>query len=225
MDARYRCGRMLVQRPRWGLSLRGRLVVLVGCLFIGIFGVRAAYPFLAVNEPVNARYLVVEGWIHEYALKAAIDEFERGGYKLILTTGGPVQGTGQYTNDFNTSASVAAERLVSMGLSPSLVQVVPSRVIDRDRTYSSAMALRAWLEGQSSGEKSLNVLTEDLHARRTRLLYQKAFSNRMEIGIIPVTSPDYDSRHWWRYSEGVREVLGEGIAYLYARLFFYPSRK
>ena len=27
----------------------------------------------------------------------------------------------------------------------------------------------------------------------------------------------YERRHWWRVSEGVREVLGETIAYIYAR--------
>jgi UDP-N-acetyl-D-mannosaminuronate dehydrogenase len=36
-------------------------------------------------------------------------------------------------------------------------------------------------------------------------------------------SPDYDSKHWWRYSDGVREGIGESIAYIYARFFFYPS--
>src|SRR5207248_2304929 len=40
------------------------------------------------------------------------------------------------------------------------------------------------------------------------------------IGIIAVPSPDYDSTHWWRYSEGVEEVITEGVAYLYAKFFF-----
>jgi hypothetical protein len=30
--------------------------------------------------------------------------------------------------------------------------------------------------------------------------------------------------HWWRYSQGVKDVVTEGIAYLYGRFFFYPSR-
>ena len=44
----------------------------------------------------------------------------------------------------------------------------------------------------------------------------------VKIGIIAAPNPDYDAKHWWRYSEGVREVTGEGLAYLYAKLFFYP---
>ena len=46
----------------------------------------------------------------------------------------------------------------------------------------------------------------------------------MTVGIIAVPNPDYDSRHWWQYSEGVREVIGESIAYSYARFFFAPPK-
>lgn len=68
-------------------------------------------------------------------------------------------------------------------------------------------------------------MTEDAHGRRTRLLYQKAFGRRVEVGIISVHNPDYDAKRWWQYSEGVREVLGESIAYLYAKFSFIPPRR
>ena len=184
---------------------------------------RVIHPILAVTDRVPTRYLVVEGWIHEYAIDAAISEFRNGTYEVILTTGGPVQGTGLYTNDFNTSASVAAERLVAKGMSPSLVHMVPSRAVNRDRTYSSAQALRTWLNAHAERPTAITILTEGLHARRTRLLYRLAFEHSVDVGIIAVRNPDYDSARWWRYSEGVREVLGESIAFLYARLFFYPA--
>ena len=32
--------------------------------------------------------------------------------------------------------------------------------------------------------------------------------------------PDYDPKDWWRYSDGVREVIGESIAYIYANSYF-----
>ena len=70
---------------------------------------------------------------------------------------------------------------------------------------------------------AVNIVTEDVHARRTRLLFQKALGNGVTVGIIAVPNPDYDAKRWWRYSEGVREVVGEVIAYLYARFFFVPS--
>src|SRR5207245_8975449 len=103
------------------------------------------------------------------------------------------------------------------------VQMIPSQVIGRDRTYSSAIALRRWLRDHNMALRSINVVTEDAHARRTRLLFQKALGNDVRVGIISIPNPDYDAKHWWRYSEGVREVIGEGIAYTYAKVFSYQS--
>ncbi len=127
------------------------------------------------------------------------------------------------TNDYNTSASVAAESLEKFVVPDDLVQMVPSRVFARERTYSSAVALRDWFREHNTPVHSINVLTEGPHARRTRLLYQKAFGKNMAVGVIAVSNPDYNPKDWWRYSDGVREVIGESIAYIYARFFFYPS--
>jgi hypothetical protein len=43
------------------------------------------------------------------------------------------------------------------------------------------------------------------------------------VGIIAVSNADYNPKQWWRYSDGVREVIGESIAYIYAKFLFYPS--
>jgi hypothetical protein len=172
---------------------------------------------------VNTDVLVVEGWVPRYAIRAGAEEFKTGSYQHIFTTGGPVEGNGGYTNDYNTSASVGTEVLKKFGLPDDLVQMVPSRVIGRDRTYSSAVALRDWFREHNTPVHSINVLTVDAHARRTRLLYQKAFGRDVTVGIIAVSNPDYNPSEWWRYSDSVREVIGESIAYIYARFFFYPS--
>jgi len=36
------------------------------------------------------------------------------------------------------------------------------------------------------------------------------------------SNPDYNPKQWWRYSDGVQEVTGESMAYIYAKFFFYP---
>jgi uncharacterized SAM-binding protein YcdF (DUF218 family) len=181
------------------------------------------HPFLAVTHRLDADFLVMEGWVHKFAVLATAQEFEAGRYQRIFTTGGPVTGDGGYTGDANTSASVGAGLLRKAGLPDAVVQRVPSRVNGRDRTYHAALALRCWLQEQALSVPALNVVTESTHARRTRLLFQKAFGDDVKIGVIAVPSPDYDARRWWRYSEGVREVLGETIAYLYARFLFHPD--
>jgi len=45
----------------------------------------------------------------------------------------------------------------------------------------------------------------------------------VEIGILSGRNREYDPQHWWRSSEGVKEVLSEGAAYLYARFLFCPG--
>lgn len=210
---------LATRKERWGLSWKGWLVL--GLLTIVMAGslTYVAYPFLAVTHRVNADTLVVEGWVHQYAIRAAVYEFQAGHYEHVFTTGGPVTGMGGYTNDYNTSAIQAATQLQAEGLSIDLIQAVPARVSDRDRTYSAARALGDWLSKHHSNVRAINVLTQDVHARRTRLLFERALGGRTAVGIIAVANPDYDARHWWRYSEGVRDVISEGIAYLYARCF------
>lgn len=218
------CG-IITRRERWGLSWRGWLVFILAGLLIAVFLLLNVQPFLAKTQRVNANVLVVEGWIHEYAIRSAAMEFQTNHYEKIYTTGGPIVGSDGFTNDFNTSASVGAELLKKVGIPSEFVQMVPSHISGRDRTYSSAVALRDWFREHNVTVRSINVLTEDAHARRTQLLFQKAFGSGVAVGIISVPDPDYDAKHWWRTSEGVREVLGESIAYVYARIFFHPSEK
>lgn len=213
------------RKERWGLSWKGWLVTGVLIVSLVSWSVDGVYQFLAVTEKVNTNALVVEGWVHEYAIRAAIEEFNAGHYQRVFTTGGPIVGTGGYTNDYNTSASVGAGRLKADGFSPDLIQMVPSQVSGRDRTYSAGRALQIWFNEHHMTVHGINVVTEDVHARRTRLLFQKAFGEGIKVGIIAVPNPDYDPKYWWRYSDGVREVIGEGIAYIYARFFFWPSRE
>jgi uncharacterized SAM-binding protein YcdF (DUF218 family) len=216
------CG-IITRRKRWGLSWRGWLVFILAALLIAVLLVLNIQSFLAKTQRVNASVLVVEGWIHEYAIRSAVMEFQTNHYEQIYTTGGPIVGSDGFTNDFNTSASVCAELLKKIGVPDEFIQMVPSHISGRDRTYSSAVALRDWFREHNVAVRSINVLTEDAHARRTQLLFQKAFGSDVAVGIISVPDPDYDAKHWWRTSEGVREVLGESIAYVYARIFFHPS--
>jgi hypothetical protein len=217
-----KCCGIFTRHERWGLSARGWLALVLFFLFMAIFLTLTVQPFLAKTQRTDAKILVVEGWVHEYAARAAVVELQDGHYEKIFTTGGPIVGTDGATNDFNTSASVGAELLEKDGVAKNFIQAVPSHVAGRDRTYNSALALHDWLGAHDLSIRSMNVLTEDVHARRTQLLFQKAFGRGVAIGIISVPDPDYDARRWWRYSEGVREVLGESIAYVYAKIFFHP---
>jgi uncharacterized SAM-binding protein YcdF (DUF218 family) len=214
---------LLIRKWRWGISGRGWLVILLSIFLLGGLVFPNLYSFLALTDPVQSKILVVEGWIHPYAARAAANEFRSGAYERIFSTGGPVVGKGGYVNDFQTAASVGADLLKKEGVPGDVVQMVPSHVLGRDRTYSSAVALKEWFREHHLQVQSVNVMTEGAHARRSRLLFQEALGNRVKVGIISVASPDFDEKHWWRYSEGVEDLIGEGIGYLYAKFLFYPS--
>jgi uncharacterized SAM-binding protein YcdF (DUF218 family) len=211
------------RKERWGFSGRGWLISVFLGSAVCCWFLFDAHSFLAISQPANTDILVVEGWVNDYTIVAASQEFKSGHYQHILTTGGPVTGLGHYINDYQTEASVGAARLRKIGIPEDSLQTVPSRVMNRDRTYAAAVALREWFREHDIAAKSLNVLTENVHARRTRLLFQKALGDDVRVGIVAVPNPDYDSKHWWRYSEGVKDVISEGAAYIYARLFFHPS--
>lgn len=211
------------RKERWSLSWRGWLIFAFAAFLAGALLVKGTYPFLAITHRVgDADALVVEGWVHDYAIQAAADEFRSGSYKRVFTTGGPVVGIGGYINDFRTSASVGADLLNNAGVSKEFLQMVPSRTVDRDRTYSSAIALRDWMQEHHVSVKGINIVTENTHARRTRMLFQKALGKAVQVGVIAAPNPDYDNRRWWRYSEGVKDVGSEALAYMYAKLLFHP---
>jgi uncharacterized SAM-binding protein YcdF (DUF218 family) len=211
------------RRERWSLSRRGRLILVFAVVLISVLVFRGVYPFLAITDRVNANILVVEGWVHEYAIRAAVKEFQSNHYQRVFTTGGPVEGTGGYINDFMTSASVGADLLRKAGVPDQSLQMVPSRVMDRDRTYGSAIALRNWFREHKMVVSGIDIVTEDLHARRTRLLFEKALGDKVAVGVIAIPNPDYDAKRWWRYSDGLKNVVSETASYVYARLLFYPS--
>ena len=217
-------GGLLVRQYRWGLSRWARFFLLVVLLTLGLIMFLNVDAFLAPTQRVDTDILVVEGWVHPYAIRASAEEFQNHSYHRVFTTGGPVVGNGGYINDYQTAASVGADLLKKAGIPVELIQMVPSHVMGRDRTYSSAIALRNWLREHDMQVRSLNIATEGAHARRTRMLFEKALGANVAVGVISVPSPDFDARHWWLYSEGVEEVVNEGVAYLYARFFFLPSQ-
>jgi hypothetical protein len=215
---------IFTRRERWGFSWRGRVVMALLILLAGWGLALGIHPFLAVTHRVPAKILVVEGWTHYFGVDAAVNEFKTGHYERILTTGGPEEGAGTFSAVYDTDAWQSAELLEKAGIPAGDVQSVPSRFVGKDRTYNSAVVLGDWFHEHGLQPGSINVLTEDAHARRTWMLFQKALGPGVEVGIISVPDPDYDASHWWRSSDGVREVLDEGIAYIYAKFFFWPAK-
>ena len=206
--------------PTW----RGWLVLLVAVAAGTFILVRTVQPFLAVNAPVSGGLLVVEGWMPDFALQEAIAEFRRNPYTGFFVTGGPLS-YGAPLSEYRTYAEMGAATIAKLGLGTNVVQPVPAPKVLRDRTFASALALKHWLREHGIASAKLNVISKGAHARRTRLLYEKAFGKGTEIGIVAVPDQAYDAKRWWASSEGFRDVIDELVAYVHARLIFRISEE
>ena len=215
---------LMQRKEKWVLSWRGRIVAVAAVLLLACGFISWVHGFLAVTERVDSEYLVVEGWIPNYALQESIDEFKSRPYKMIFTVGADPL-TGVNIEEGDSIANVAYDRFKWMGVNPDLMTAVPARIKYRNRTFESAVALRKWIDENHLPVSSFNLVTVGPHARRSRLLFEEAFDGKARIGIISIENREYDPKRWWKYSEGVKEVLGEGVGYLYARLFFHPGKQ
>lgn len=200
-------------------TLRGWFFLLLMGGVLTFVTVQKLYSFLATTDPVSGGALIVEGWIPDYAYEKVIAEFKQNRYSKLYVTGGLIE-QGWCTSGAMTYAEGGAGIARRKGIPSNFVQAVPAPKVDRDRTYASAVALRNWLLAQGVAPKSYHVMTMGPHARRTRLLFEKALGEGAVVGITAIDDASYDPKHWWNTSAGVRTVVGEAIAYAYVRLFF-----
>ena len=67
------------------------LVLFVSGLFFSFFLIKPAFSylsgFLSKSEQVKANILIVEGWVPDYAIEKAYEEYRKNGYQYIITTG------------------------------------------------------------------------------------------------------------------------------------------
>jgi hypothetical protein len=200
---------LVSRRECWTLSLRGKLLILSLSVIVAFGTGWEAYPFLSVNHPVNGDLLIVEGWIPEHTLNQAAEEFQRGHYRSLVII----------NNVYDVENDDKASMLVEYGVPRQLINTISNRAVQRDRTYHAALAVKYWLLEKGISEKTFTVATLGPHARRSRLMYEKAFGNTAHVGIVAFDDQSYDPAHWWRTSEGARDVLGEAIAYTYSKCF------
>jgi hypothetical protein len=212
--------RRTVLLPTW----QGWALFLIATALFLFWIVRALHPFLAVNDPVSGGILVVEGWTPDYGMELVRDTFKREHYDRIYVTGGIID-YGSHLSAYQTYAQLGAATLGKLGLDSNVVQAVPGPPVIRDRTYYSALSLKKWLLAHGIMPTKVLLLSDGPHTRRSRLLYQMAMGKDVKVGSIAIPPKDYDEKHWWHYSAGVRSVVAESVAYLYAKFLFSPPKQ
>ncbi|MEM9005588.1 MAG: ElyC/SanA/YdcF family protein [Cyanobacteria bacterium P01_F01_bin.86] len=201
-------------------------LVLLMLLSLAIFFRYFLYSFLACNHPVDsAAILVVEGWLEELSLEGAIAEFKRGDYQYLVTVGGPIR-LGLLLSEYQTIAEVAAATLVSLGFDADKLVVVSSAKTTKNRTVATAIAFRDWLSKNHATIRSINLYSNNVHARRSYLIYRQYLTSDIQLGVISSKSRGHSPNTWWHSSTGLKVTLMEFIAYCYVLygLLRHPSK-
>jgi DUF218 domain len=169
--------------------------------------------YLALTHRVPADILVVDGWIGRRGLRAAVDEFGRGGYRVIVASGGLT--SGRWEDKPSSYAEMAAGEMIRLGIPKEKIVVAISETTESHRTFESAVAVWRTLRDAGIESKALNVFTLASHARRSALVFTKVDTLHVKIGIIGWLPAEYKTEPWWRSSERSRELLEETVGYLY----------
>jgi hypothetical protein len=188
---------------------------------------RNAGGFLAQSDPAHgdghgARTLVVEGWLDERELDAAIAASRRGRYERVVTAGGPIE-TWHEDVVWPSYAERAANYLRRHGLGEIPVVAVAAPATTQDRTFLSAVVVREWLRREQPELAAIDVFSAGAHARRSRLAYRIAFGPGVEVGVIAAPPRSYDIDRWWLTSEGAKTVLNELLSLAWTKCCFWPG--
>jgi hypothetical protein len=210
------------RREIWIPTVWGWLFILLVGAGASMLAGRHAHSFLAPNQPSGARFLVVEGWIPPRELDQAVEAFRNGGYEHIITTGGTVE-DGLHRSNPASYASLARDYLVRRGVPNISATAVPAPASDHDRTFLSAVMVRAWLGQSGHAVDALDVFSSGVHSRRSWVLYRMAFGSRVSVGIIAARPSTYDPDAWWRTSVGAKVVISEALNWIWTEIFFQPG--
>jgi len=207
---------LIRRREMWAITREGWVIAIMGLIIAMLLTITNIHHFLAVNAPIKADILVVEGWLPDYAIKSAIAEFKKGKYRQLITTGLPLS-KGYYLAEYKNYAELAAATCIALGFDKDKVIAVPAASVVKHRTAASAIALRDWLAASALKVDSINLYSFGTHARRSWIIFKAVLNPDIKVGIIAAEAQDYNPQEWWKSSAGFRTVTGEIIAYIYAR--------
>lgn len=203
------------------LTLWGWILIL-GCIAVAFFvWAVTIHDFLAVNKPLNTNISIVEGYVPDFVLDSIATSTKNNSDLLLVCAGLPVE-KGNLCSDYVNYADYNAAALLLKVSDSIRVISAPALYTNKERTYTTALAAKQKLRQMGYTAGNINVLCLGTHARRSRLLYSKAFESEWKVGVIAYPNNTYPADAWWKNSEGARDVIYEMFAYLYCLIFFHP---
>ena len=191
---------------RRALCITGALVFVFVLVFV--------HEFLAVTSPSGQGVLVVEAWVPKQSLADSAVIFRRGHYEYLVLVGGPIRQTEPTHPVTQSYGDSAADEIRCFNVDPAKVVKIPVGPA-RNRTYSTAVAVRDWLHGSGTSTRSIDVFTAGVHARKTWILFRYALGDSYQVGIIAGPEHSYDPRFWPASRRGAWIVSRNVAGYLY----------
>ncbi len=204
------------------LTIWGWLSICIVCIVICTLFARNIHTYLAMNTPVEAEIWVVEGHVGDVVIDSVVNNYRKGKCSVIFATGIPI-GKEFLCDQFSNYADLNVATLIAKGVDSAHVHSAPCDPIQKDRSYASALALKAKLRELDYMPGRINIVSQGTHARRSYVLFKKALGEEWKVGCISYSDLSYNPRKWWKSSYGMRAVVYECLAYVYAILFFHPD--
>jgi DUF218 domain len=208
---------LLEYKPQWTLTLKGWLFVVLFLLALLTIFITHIHTFLAVQSPIEADTLLIEGWVSDRVIQGAFAEYRQGDYQTIITTGLPLE-RGSFLSQYENYAQLTAATLIHLGIPQDRIIPIATPITKINRTATAAKTVKEWLAHSNLKVKAINIYSFDVHTRRSWLLYQKILEPEIKVGAIAHTSEYYPAERWWAYSAGFRTIINETLAYFYALL-------
>jgi hypothetical protein len=109
-------------------------------------------------------------------------------------------------NNYTSSAELARNRLISMGIPSSRIISIPCTRVKINRTLTSALAFSDWLQTTNIDIKGINIISMGTHARRTWMTYNKILNEKYAIGIISLPESGNNQSRKRRLLKTLRET-------------------
>jgi hypothetical protein len=119
---------------------------------------------------------------------------------------GKLDGKRRISNNYNSNAQYVRNSLIAMGLDSTKIIATSGERVRINRTLTSALAMRDWLQTTKINIKGINIFTIGTHARRTWMTYNKILNEKYHIGIISV--PEHNHSRETRVLKALRETIG-----------------
>lgn len=124
---------------------------------------------------------------------------------------------------FRSHHELTIDILQKCGVQSRDIDLIDARV---ESTYDEAVAVSGWLASDEA--RTVIVVTNDYHTRRTRWIFRKTIDVFDRVAFVSAQPEGFGAANWWRHQDGFTLYLAELIKFpiymvLYSRLVWFSA--